>query len=391
MRSLIVFGEDWQRHPSSSQHIVAQLLDDHRVLWVNSIGLRQPGWQWRDWQRVVEKLRALIDPRRSATADDGEQTRVRPLKVLSVLALPAPRSPVARWFNRWLVAFQVRYAQRKFGIEAPDLWIALPTAVDLIGCFGEQRVIYYCGDDFAGLAGVDHATVRQRELALLKRADYVFAASEALFDRFVTEGVDADRLSYLPHGVDVEHFAWPVARAGALASVASRYRALVGFYGCVGAWLDQALIAAVARGLPDVGFVFVGRIDCELSQLNGIANLHFIDAVPHRQLPAFSQHWQIAWLPFKDCAQIRACNPLKLREYLAAGKPVVSTDFPALAPYRDTVTCFASAAEAVGAIRQLLCQPAEQLLQRQFNQQHRVKKESWQARASQVRHLICSD
>jgi hypothetical protein len=128
---LIVFGEDWGRHPSSTQHLIKRLAADRRVVWINSIGLRRPRLGAADLKRLVRKLGAALFGRTGGVA---EREPLPPnLSVVAPLALPWPGNPLAGWINRLLVGRQVRRVMAARGITRPVLWASLPTAVDLVG------------------------------------------------------------------------------------------------------------------------------------------------------------------------------------------------------------------------------------------------------------------
>ncbi|WP_368163476.1 glycosyltransferase [Aeromonas sp. R6-2] len=316
-RQLVVLGEDWGAHPSSTQHLIRRLLPDYRVLWVNSIGLRTPGW--RDLGRIGRKFCA-------ATTDASPAATPPGMEVLSPLALPWHGQEWVRRVNGPWLARQIR--RRAPWLERPLLWLSLPSAIALAGHLGEQAIIYYCGDDFGALEGVDHAMARECEQALVARASLIIAASPALAECF-----PAHKTRLLPHGVDLDRFSAGGQRPADL----PRGRPIAGFYGSLSSWIDLPLLAETARALPHWDLVLIGPHHCDLGALRGIANIHLLGPRPHAQLPAYLHHWQVSLLPFRDTPQIRTCNPLKLREYLAAGKPVVSTDFPALDGYREQV------------------------------------------------------
>ncbi|SHH28972.1 glycosyltransferase [Ferrimonas marina] len=365
----IVFAEDWQRHPSSSQHLFEQLGQQHRVLWVNSIGLRRPGWA--DLGRLWHKLTAVLKREQRQPDQSG------PVQVLAPLAIPVPRSRWARALNRALLRWQVRRKARAMGLHRPWLWLALPTAVDLVGQLGEAGTLYYCGDDFSALAGVDHQVVARREQELASKADRILVASEALAAKFASHWQHKTQL--LPHGVALAHFQTPAEVDPCLQGASP----VAGFYGSVAEWLDQEMLLEAARRLPHWRFVLVGRVETDVSRLQAQTNIELMPPVPHSALPSLVQHWQASLLPFRDNAQIRACNPLKLREYLAAGTPVISTDFPALKPFMPWLTRVRDGAQLAEALTNLaqLPQPKGQELQDSLQAQ------SWQQRAEQV--LAC--
>lgn len=364
---LVVFGEDWGGHPSSTQHLVDRLAATHKVVWVNSIGLRRPRLRARDIRRAWRKL--------TRWAKGSRPTEQGGLSVVEPMAVPLPGNPAARAINRHLLAARVNKAMRESGISRPILWLSLPTAIDALDRVEHRAAIYYCGDDFGALAGVDHEAVVKLEAELVERADLILAASPALAAKFPPA-----KVHLVSHGVDAKAFAAPAARPCDLPSEGP----VAGFYGSISEWLDLELLAATARRLPHWRFVLIGPLSRDLGPVQGLPNLTHLGVKAHAELPAYVQNWTVSLLPFCDTAQIRACNPLKLREYLAAGTPVVSTEFPALDGYRDLVRVatapedFARALEAARSEGKTFSKARQQ----------RVASETWEARAAQVSALL---
>ena len=361
---MVVFGEDWGGLPSSTQYLVKQLVENRRVLWVNSIGLRQPTFQVRDLKRVWTKLT------RKTPSQSKSEALPENLTVLSVVTIPAPRVKWARWLAKVMLKKQINQKLTEMGVEDFIFWTSLPTAVDLLGELGEageQKSVYYCGDDFSALAGVDHATVELREQELIKRADLIVTASDELSHRLHTE-----RTRTLNHGVSFDLFAKPVSRANDLPD---NGKPIAGFYGSISEWLNQDLLAMVISQLPDWDFVFIGKAVVDTKKIEKFKNVYFLGAKPHSELPSYSQHWQVSMLPFLQNSQIQACNPLKLREYLAAGTPIVSTPFPALIPYIQYVHQIETADEMVVALRTALVDD------NRLSMKESVRNESWKAKA----------
>lgn len=362
---LIVFGEDWGAHPSSTQHLVRHLAEERRVLWVNSIGLRRPRPTLRDLGRVARKLRGAV----------GGAGPAAPFPVVQPLALPMAEGRAARAANRLLIGGRVRRAAARAGLGRRVVWTSLPSAVPALGALGEAAVVYYCGDDFGALAGVDHGAALAMETELVARADLVLAASPALAARF-----PAGKTRLVPHGVDLELFAPPAPRAADLPEGGP----VAGFYGALADWVDLKLVAAVARLLPGWRFVLVGPVRADVSVLAGLSNVALLGERPHGALPGYAQHWTAGLVPFRDCPQIRACNPLKLREYLAAGRPVVATPFPALEGYASGVAVARDAAGFAAALEAARREaPGAEAARRAL-----VAGESWVDRAREVSELL---
>ncbi|GAB2659996.1 glycosyltransferase family protein [Vibrio panuliri] len=366
MRDMIVFGEDFGGLPSSTQHLIKHLPNMGKIIWVNSIGLRQPRFNKHDCARVFSKLFPTV------ANSQTKQASPKHIKVVNLRTIPAPSSKLSRKLARNMMLQQLEPILRQHNIERPILWASLPTVADLCGHLGEQSVVYYCGDDFSALAGVDHDTVKQHELKLVDKANVVFAASSKIADMF-----PRCKTLLLPHGVDVELFTTPTKRADDLPN---RGRPIAGFYGSLSNWLDYQLIETVARQMIHWDFVFIGPNELEYNPLPQLDNVFYLGPKPHHMLASYSQHWQASLLPFQSNRQIEACNPLKLREYLAAGTPVIATPFPALAPYSRYIHITADAGQ--------LCSTLNNLSLKQRLPTGIVSGESWQSRSEWVRHIM---
>ncbi|RED43791.1 glycosyltransferase [Aestuariispira insulae] len=371
---LVVFGEDWASHPSSTQHLIRKLMHEHPVIWVNSIGLRRPRISWRDINRLFTKLFQILRGKGKA-ADATDRTTDKPLEIIHPIALPLPGNRLASWFNARSLSRQVKQTLAKHGLANPVLWLSLPTAVDVVGRCGESATLYYAGDDFSALAGVDHDAVIPMEQSLAAKAQAIVAPSPVIADRF-----PRDNTFIIPHGCDHSLFSTPQPKAKELKDG----KPIAGFYGSLDEWLDQDLLIWLARSLPDWKFQFIGPIKTDLGALLSLGNVEFLGVREHHQLPSYVQHWSASLIPFRDTRQIRACNPLKLREYLAAGTPIVSTAFPAVQKYSDHVAICNDRENFRTALQDcLIDEPVDRSAR-----QNRVRSESWEARAHDMQVLI---
>ncbi len=335
---MVMFGEDWGRHPSSTQHLARELSKYHDITWVNSIGLRAPRFNLSDMGRALRKLKAVLTfgKKKESLADQHlrteDQQSWKP-EVVNPLAIPFHGQAWARWLNQKMISnklFNVFKNNNSLNIadEKPILWLSLPSAMPLLGKINESFSIYYCGDDFSSLEGVDHDVMGKLEEELVQKVDLILVASETLSRKF-----PAEKTVFIPHGVADYFYEAPSERPKDLPA-----GPVAGFYGSISGWVDQQLLIRTARKMPHWNFVIIGPQRCFVEHLRREPNIHLLGEKAHSELPNYIHHWQVSLLPFKDNAQIRACNPLKLREYLAVGKPIVSTSFPALKPYKDWIT-----------------------------------------------------
>lgn len=375
---LIVFAEDWGALPSSTQHIIKELAKSRKVVWINSIGLRQPTFCLRDIKRLWHKLTASKQTCLSnefATKTDNKPSEQ--FHIVNPKTIPAPQSKLARALAKQLLKWQIQPVLAKTQLQSPILWTSLPTAVDLAGSFDEHALVYYCGDDFSGLAGVDHHTVTAREKELVDKADLIIASSQSLVD-----GFNKHSAQLLTHGVDQTLFTTPCQRALDLPDA----KHIAGFYGSISNWLDMRLLSETIQQLPEWQFVFIGKIETDISEINHFKNVTFLGPRPHHLLPSYSQHWTASLLPFVDNKQIQACNPLKLKEYLAAGRPVISTSFNAITPYRALIQVADNSAAMVEALR--LSTQLTDLAEFTPALRQQTTNKSWQARAQQVEQWL---
>ena len=371
-RDLVVFGEDFGRHPSSTEHLIRRIAAVRRVLWINSIGMRHPRFTLGDVRRAAGKAKHLIVPRPQPTARSNPNLAAAAppgLIVIAPHAIPAPGNALAFHLNRALLGRQVRTRMIEAGITKPILWLSLPSALPVVGVLGERALVYYCGDDFGALAGVDHTPVLAMEREVATRADLIIVCSDVLAQKF-----PAHKTIVVPHGVDFDLFAKPAPRAADLPNG----RKIAGFYGSLPHWVDPALVARTAAELPDWLFVFIGG-GTLFAPATAPTNTLFLGPRPHHVLPGYLQHWDVSLLPYRDGPALRAGYPLKLHEYLAAGTPIATIDFPALASYREVVTIAANSATFAVAVVAAGKDRARNPLRRAA-----VAAGTWDARAAEI-------
>jgi glycosyltransferase involved in cell wall biosynthesis len=369
-RSIICVANDWGGDPTSKTHIMAKLAARNRVLWVNSFGMRRPAASRRDLRRIVVKLAQGLRVSRRVTPS---------LHVYHPLVLPLLGSPKADRLNAWILATTIRRLSGWHGLSRPLLWAFVPTAADLVGRLGEQTVVYHCVDQYAAFAGVPSEVLRRKEIELVRRADVVFASSEEL----VAERRPLNpHTHFVSHGVDVEHF----ARARRLetpvpADTAALRRPLIGFFGLLADWVDVDLVRTLALAEPGWTIVLVGKIATDVRTVRDLPNVRLLGQRPYESLPGYCRAFDVGIIPFRVNELTERANPLKLREYLAAGLPVVATDLPEVRKYRDVVRLASSPGAFAAQIRQAL---GDRDPARARRRQDAVRGESWEARVEEL-------
>lgn len=325
---VVYFGNDWfADNRTSSHHVARQLADRTRVLYVECPGLRAPAVNSRDAGRIVRKVVRAFRP--AVKISDR-------LTVKTLVQWPAHGSKMVARINRAWCGTTARWAMRSLGPEAPVAWCTVPHVGGFVGDLGARAIVYHCIDDYSALPGVDVEAVRAMDDSLTRTADLVIAASGPVFD--ARRALNPNTI-LVPHGVDFEHFAR--ARHGSFpspAEIADIQGPIVGFTGLIERWIDVDLVGWLAKQLPHATFVMVGRVAIPPEQLPSAANLRWLGARPYERLPEYGARFDAAIIPYRLNAQVHAANPLKLREYLSMGLPVVAVSTPEIDKFGHVVS-----------------------------------------------------
>jgi glycosyltransferase involved in cell wall biosynthesis len=371
--TLMVFADDWGRHPSSAQHLIRHLLDQYSVIWVNTIGMRKPRLDWATLTRAMEKFgHWLLRPKTEAAALPPN------LRVMNPRMWPSFGSRLGRRLNRWLLGRQLAPVIR--ALPSPTVAVtALPIVADLMGVLPVQRWVYYCVDDFGQWPGLDQVTLQQMEEPLVRSADMVIACSTNLQARLGR----TRRPALLTHGVELDF--WRPSQPAPLPQIEGLERPLVVFFGSVDWRLDAKFVDRLARDMAQGTIVLVGPELNPDPALDRVPRMVRLGPLPYEQVPALAQAASVLVMPYVDTAGTRALQPLKLKEYLATGKPTVVRDLPANREWADCLDLAATPEVFSAAVRRRI---AEGVPQEQREARARLREESWARKAQQFERLI---
>ena len=224
----------------------------------------------------------------------------------------------------WITAQRTLLDQilREFAINSPVLWFYTPGAMAFAGHLQGNPVIYDCMDELSAFAGADPA-LPEWERNLMARSALVFTGGRSLHE---AKSQQHGNVHAFPSGVDTAHF--QPARGGLPdpSDQTAIPHPRVGFYGVLDERLDRGLLARLADLRPGMHFVLVGPLaKLDRDELPDRPNLHYLGAKGYAELPAYVANWDVAMMPFAINEATRFISPTKTPEYLAAGRPVVST------------------------------------------------------------------
>jgi len=345
-RDILYFNNDWNPdNRTSSHHIARELARRHRLIYVECPGLRPPSASTHDLRRAFAKIRMALGPPRQVS----EQCALTTL-----LQLPFHGRPALELLNRRIMLALVRRTLRRLGVRRPVAWFGLPHLLPLLGRVGEAVNVYYCIDDYAALPGVNAEAVRAMDEEMTRRADVVFVASGPMLER---KRGQSEHLHLNPHGVDHAHFARSLDEATPVApEVSVLPRPVVGYIGLIERWLDLDLLRAIATAHPEWSIVLIGRVAVNVESLARLPNVHFPGQRPYDRLPEYAKGFDVAIMPYLLNDQVRNSNPIKLREYLAAGRPVVSVRVPEVERFTEVVRLADGPGDFIAAIQAALAE-----------------------------------
>ena len=374
---VVYFGNDWHaENRTSSHHLATRLAQRMPLLYVDSPGMRAPSASGRDLAKAVRKLAAML--RRPVQVSER-------MWQCTVPQLPFRRIPGVDALNRIFSGWAVRRALRHAGIARRISWFLLPHPGFLAGTLDEELCVYYCIDDYAAHPGVDPVMIGQRDLQLSVHADLLFVAPPALLE---CKRALNPATVFAPHGVDVALFARAAESATQVPAMARELRGpVIGYFGSLHEWIDLELIAWLAAQRPMWNFLLVGHAATDVSALRALPNVHLAGTQPYASLPAWAKAFDVAIIPYRLNRQVANANPLKLREYLATGKPVVSVRNAEIEKFSQWVRIVDGREEFLAALEHsLLPEPADAAAQRMAS----VANQTWDHRVDRVLDVVAS-
>jgi glycosyltransferase involved in cell wall biosynthesis len=360
---------DWEYTVQRPQHLAQGLARHGRVLFVDPLGLRRarPG----DLKRLRRRLAHTREPR-----EVSPHLTALPAPLAS---LPFPEIPWAQKWNAHLLGLGMRSWMR--GVETPTVLFGTPSEAAFLAAqvLKPRLMAYDCHDLFPLFHGRGDL-IRESERKIAAHSDVVFATSTDLLERM---RVLNSRTVLVPNAADYDHFSKVAPAPEALSRLP---RPILGYMGEIAEWFDVDAVEAVAAAYPSGSLVLLGPLHTSAARaLLARANVHHLGVKTYAELPGYVGQFDVCLLPFRLTLLTAAVNPVKVYEYLSAGKPVVSTPLKEVLPLRGLVTIAETGgfASAVGAALEAAPDPEGRDRRQEF-----ARKNTWDDRVEQIRRLL---
>ena len=279
---------------------------------------------------IIAPLRdKTAKPLMTAWKQPGEKVKDN----ITVYRLP----PVLPFFNKCRainrvnqknIAKFVREKMKEHGFEKPLLWVYSPVTVDCVDLIPHSGLVYDCVDRHSAYGGLmNPALVDEMELELAAKTDMTFATAKSLAGRLQKAQPEA---KFIPNGANFERFFEASKPQLVPEDMKDIPHPIFGFVGALQSCIEYGYLEAAAKARPDWSFVLIGKEKpgVDLSALHAMPNVHFLGLKPNEQLPQYLAHFDACLNLFAKSNLSKDVSPLKFYEYLATGRPIVSTKQP---------------------------------------------------------------
>jgi len=301
------------------------------------------------------------------------------LRVLDFPFLPSWLFSSLRVWNhrKWALAVS-EYLKREH-IPIDILWLSSPEQLPFCGEIPARFVCYDCMDNYESF----YPRLVPFEQELFRKADLVFVSALSLEEKARKY---SDEVHLLPNGVEVEHFRTVLDKSHPVpADMMNIPAPRIGYYGSIADWMDFEIIERLGQ-IDGASIVLLGPVHSEQArQLAKRGIIYLLGTKPYSELPGYLAHFSVCILPFRDMELTRAVDPVKVYEYLAAGKDVVATPLPALMRHADLLALSQPSA-FYEAVKTALRAPAPPEVRERRSTA--MSAHSWKKRAEQIRAAI---
>jgi glycosyltransferase involved in cell wall biosynthesis len=373
-QNIICFGSARSWNYSGFQQTVMRLLARHnRVLYVNALGSRRLSLKLSELPWYLKRAQRLFQKNIEQSAE---------FMVYNARIIPLVYNDIINKINKILLKKQFLTLISRTDFEKYILWIGTPTVAFALDLFKPVLSVYNPVDRYYAFPFVNGFKIREYERQIATRSDIIFCTSEA---------IKKDLLPYneycytITHGVDFHRFNSALKSDIIPDDIKAIGQPIVGFFGGLDDWVNVRLLYNLAIQYPDANIVLIGSKLRDLSNLERLPNIHFLGFKNPEDLPIYLKQFKVCLIPYVINERLVAVDPIKLREYLAMGKPVVSTDLPEVRRLGDLVYIAENENDFVAKVGVAMRENSELLINERILEANR---NDWEIKIEEISQII---
>lgn len=332
MHIVVLSTADWD-HPfwTNKQHVsVAMANLGHRVLYIDSLGIRAPSGHSRDLLRLLRRLLLACRPPRRVRAG---------IWIWSPLVIPAAKSKPTILINRIILKFSLAFWMTVLRHRPDVIWTYNPMTLRYLDITQFDKSVYHCVDAIDAQPAMPSQLIRESEEGLCRAVQIVFTTSKSLQQRCQ---IFNENTYYFGNVADYNHFRKALEPSTLIPKdLIDIPKPRIGFVGAISSYkLDFSLLRELALMRPQWQFILIGKtgegqLNCRDDLLTDLPNIHLLGPMPYSQLPSYLKGFDVGIIPAPINSYTQSMFPMKFFEYLAAGLPVVASNLDSLQEYSN--------------------------------------------------------
>ena len=330
-KNIVIFGSNKWEYPGLQQTVMRLLSKNNRILFVNPLGTRRIALKFSEFGIYFNRAIRIFQH------NNHNDEISKNISICNPWMVPLVYNRTIMKLNKSIMHAQFSKLLSRLGFDDYILWVGTPTAASYLEVFDPTLLIYNPVDRYSEFSFVDSAKIADYERHIASRADAIICTADAIRNDLVPYNSNCFTVT---HGVDVNHFHSAFQNNDVPSDMKNIPGPIIGFIGGVADWVNFDLLLDVAIRYPDANLVMIGKTYPDvkgLGQLEKQTNVHFLGYKDYKVLPDYLKQCAVCLIPYVINERLLAVDPIKLREYLALGKPVVSVDLPEVRKLRDVV------------------------------------------------------
>ncbi|MCP4745016.1 MAG: glycosyltransferase family 1 protein [Desulfobacteraceae bacterium] len=315
-KNILCFGSENWSYPGFQQTIMRKLSFANRIIFVNPLGSRKVTMRWSQLNFYLKRLKMIGAKKFAPTSN---------ITVCSPWIVPLVYNRAITKLNRHIIRVQFNKLLSNQNFKPYILWIGTPAAAFCMDMFDPEFIVYHAVDRYSQFSFVDKNKICAYEKKVAQKADVILCTSDAI--RNDLSGYNKSAFT-VTHAVDFDHFNSALESGVIPTDLKTISKPIIGYFGGLSERLNYSLLKKIALRYTNANIVLIGKKLHDLGYIENLPNVHILGFRDYDSLPSYLKHFNVCLIPYLVNELMLGVDPIKLREYLCQGKPVVSTKLP---------------------------------------------------------------